>query len=116
MSCDLFGPTFVLHRIYRTPVGYLAILKRRPVTDRELQFNINRNGFGTYWYEGKHRDTFRIQPDALADYEAAQNTVKTRARWVLNAFQDLPPDRKAQWSRQFRNLDFDQLAARLATT
>ncbi|MCX7565436.1 glycosyltransferase family 2 protein [Sulfitobacter sp. F26169L] len=117
-----FGPAFILHRLFRSPIEYLAMLGRGRPAFQEKLFKDNRYGYRQLEGKAEPMRAFHIKSDTLAQYEEArieflgrtgiaeltvqtQQNVRREALQVLNQYQALSVEEKQRWSLQFRNLD-----------
>ena len=124
------GPAFFMHRLYRSPLEYLAILGRGRSSYREILFKNNRIGYHDLVHRGRKVTGFEITAPKVQTYDAdrlafitaldidealsaASETVTQRARHVLSTYIALDTQEKEQWSDQFRWLDLEDLAGQL---
>lgn len=122
-----FGPAFITHRFYRSPLEYLAILDRGRSDFPDLAFKDNRYGYHDVVHAKHPVVPFAPADAALKDYEAqrlefhdwfkldklqkqARKDVSVRARDVLARYHALDAEAQKKWKAQFRWLDLRDLA------
>jgi len=128
---DSFPEVFVAHRLYRSPLEYIALLGRgRPIGDGKL-FKSNRVGYRLADDHLQWQHRFEAAPERLADYQAsyaefvaradlagllaeARASVLTRAAQVVELYHAQSPEVQADWAHIFENLDLDSFARDLA--
>ena len=128
---DNHGTAFITHRLYRSPLEYLAILGRGRSDFPGLLFKDNRFGYHDLIHRDRTEVTFLLPARQLQDYERgrieflakqsieplqklAQQSVIDRARDVLTKQQALSHGDKLIWKEQFRWLNLRDLSRNLA--
>jgi len=121
-----FSEAFITHRLYRSPMEYIAMLGRgRPIGDGKL-FKSNRVGYRRVddHFPWQHR--FDIAPPKLVTYDAsfaafmaradltgwqaeARMSVLARAETVIETLRSQPPEVQAEWAHVFANLNLQTI-------
>ena len=127
---EAFAEAFVLHRLYRSQLEYLAIMGKARPRSKGARFKTNR--FGYHHLFGPDGLTeFPIAPGALRAYQraredffavhglsawepAARKSVRARAKATLHAFRALDPAERDVLAPKFQNLDLERLEAELS--
>ena len=126
-----FGPAFVVHRQYRTPLEYLAIVARGNPRRNAARFKVNRVGYRDRDDHSSWQKSFEITPGLRDAYEMsldgflaragladllveARLSVLRKAEDAVATFRDLPDKEQRQLALLFSNLDLDDVDTALA--